>query len=156
MKDKDVVPIIIVYGRDSPMRRQVFPCIRDLRVHMMRADRADTAWHSKSPVDSYWKKKAAAVIKTNVSWILCTACSSTLLPHALSVKFTTGIWLFAITKYEVVGTAESVVREDVITAFVYTCRAVELNKFSFWDSAHCLPESINQYTTNFDQSVNRA
>jgi len=36
-----------------------------------------------------------------------------------------------MTKYEVVGTAERVVFEDVITAFVYTCEAVELNKFSF-------------------------
>ena len=57
VKDKDAVPIIIVYGRHSPMRRQVFPCIRDLRDNMMRADRSDTAWHSKSPVDSYWKKE---------------------------------------------------------------------------------------------------
>jgi len=164
VKDKDVVPIITVYGRHNPMRRQILPCISDLLVHIlvMREDRSDTAWQSKSPVDSYWKKKAAAVIKTkrnykrNVSWILCTACSSTLLAHALSVKFTRGIWLFAITKYEVEGPAERVVCEDVITAFVYTCEAAEVNKFNFGDSAHNLPESSNQRITNSHQLVNRA
>ena len=61
-----------------------------------------------------------------------------------------------ITKYEVEGSAERAVCEDVITAFVYTCEAAEVNKFNFGDSAHYLPESSNQYTTNFDQYVNRA
>jgi len=54
------------------------------------------------------------------------------------------------------GSAERAVCEDVITAFVYTCEAAEVNKFNFGDSAHYLPESSNQYTTNFDQYVNRA
>lgn len=163
MKDKNAVPIIIVYGRHSPMRRQVFPCISDLRVHMVREDRSDTARHSKPRlILTQKKKKAAAVTKTkssykrNVSWILCTACSSTLLPHALSVRLTRGIWLVAIKKYELVGTAESAVREDLIAASVYTCEAAQANKFISWDSAPYLPESSNQSTTNFDQPTNRA
>lgn len=101
----------------------------------MRADRLDKAWHSKSPVDSNRKQSSSCCKDKTQSQKKCKLD----LVHCLflhsagprSVKFTRGIRVFAISKYDVEGTAERVVCEVVIKASVYTCEAAEVDKFNF-------------------------